>query len=125
MNPLNVKEPLQELEYKMGYGTDQTFAGMRSDFGDKALYAASARKPGSKTETEGPGKTLGGGLSSAAGLGLVGMKVGSMIGTSMAASAAAAGGTAAATTGATAGAAAGPWGLAIGAAVGLAAYYLS
>lgn len=87
-------------------------------FSINAINARSGMQPGSKTETEGPGKTAGGAMMS----GMGGAAGGAMIG-SMAGGAATAGGAAA--TGAATGSYAGWYGAAIGAAVGLAAYYLS
>jgi hypothetical protein len=73
-----------------------------------ATQQYAAQRPKEETMIEPPGKTVGGGLMSAGGMGMAGYSVGSAM---------AAGGTA--------GSSAGPYGAAIGAVVGLLAYYLS
>jgi hypothetical protein len=69
------------------------------------------------TETEGPGKTLGGGIAAGASTAATGFAIGAAVAPAATAGSAAA-------SGAAAGSGGGPWGAAIGAVVGLAAYML-
>ena len=89
--------------------------GMGGGFHDRsqqhmnsAINARGAIRPDSKTETELPGKTIGGGIMAGVGGAAAGASIGASIG-----------------SGAAAGSAAGPYGAAIGAVVGLLAYGLS
>lgn len=95
------------------------FQAKAKEFSSNAINARSGMRPGSTTTTEAPGKTIGGGMMSAAGMGVGGYMAGSSIG----AAGAGAGATVAET--AAAGAAGGLWGIGIGAGLGLAAYFLS
>jgi hypothetical protein len=82
-------------------GVERSFMEPASRFSQGALQARSAMRP--NVTNEPPGKTAGGAISSAAGMGMAGYMAGGMVG----------------------GSAAGPYGAAIGAAVGLGAYLLS
>ena len=98
-----------------------------AELGSNAMAQASSSysKMGqnAKSETEGPGKTVGGGLQAGVG----GAAGGAVIGASMAAGSTAAASSVggAAAGGAASGSAGGYWGAAIGAVVGIAAYLLS
>jgi len=84
----------------------RSFMDRTQQFSQGALQARSAMRPSMTIDP--PGKTAGGAISSAAGMGMAGYGVGSAIG-----------------TGATTGSSAGPYGAIVGAVVGLAAYHLS
>ena len=96
-----------------------------SDALDKAAgtFSRMQTKGGSTSTTEGPGKTVGGAITSGAGMAMGGYMVGAGIGASTTAAATAAGaGIAEATA---AGSSAGPWGAGIGALIGIGAYLFS
>jgi len=101
-------------------GSAGGFQDKAKGYSDSAIHARSAMQPGSRTETTGPGKTVGGGMKSATGMGLGGYIVGSSIG-----AAGAGAGATAAEIAAAGGASGGLWGLGIGAAIGLTSYFLS
>ena len=85
-------------------GTSGSFADKQGSFSGQGIAAHQASKSGTTQTVEGPGKTAGGAISSAVGMGLAGAEIGAMISTS---------------------AAAGPWGLAAGAALGMMSYFMS
>ena len=92
----------------MGFGLDSgtggSFMDKQKSFSGQGISAMNAAKSGYTQTTEAPGKTAGGAISSAVGMGLAGAEIGAMISTS---------------------AAAGPWGLAAGAALGMMSYFMS
>lgn len=81
-----------------------SFQDKANQFSSNAINARSRMQPGSRTETEAPGKTVGGGIGSTAGMAGAGAVIGA---------------------GALKGSVGGPWGTAIGAGVGLLSYFLS
>jgi len=80
-----------------------SFQDRANQFSSNAIGARSAMQRGSRTETEGPGKTVGGGMMAGAGMGMSGAMYGAMKGTAISPGA----------------------GTLIGAGLGLAAYFLS
>jgi len=80
-----------------------SFQDRANQFSSNAIGARSAMQRGSRTETEGPGKTVGGGIGAATGMGMSGYMMAGMA----------------------KGGLTGPQGAMIGAGLGLAAYFLS
>ena len=65
---------------RVGGGQTGGFYNMAKDYSGGAINARSAMQRGSRTETEGPGKTVGGGMMAGAGMGLSGAMYGAMKG---------------------------------------------
>jgi len=85
----------------------RSFKDMAGEYERQAIQTYGSQRPGSKTEQELPGPTIGGAISAGVG----GAAAGSAIGSAAA--------------GASSGSAGGWWGAGIGFVVGMAAYYLS
>ena len=93
---------------------NRSFMDASKYYSQGAIQARSAMRP--NVEYEAPGKTVGGAIGAAAGMGMAGYGLATMGGTSAAGAAA---------SGAAAGGLTGPQGAMIGAMIGLSAYLLS